>query len=126
MSRLHQPLNICHFLLCFALLASSVGCQLGSVAGPADDGTSDLSGISSAPSGYPWSPAVTIGPAGGEVSFGNMTLVFPQGALDREEHIAVRTLDASNLRFEFAPYGLELNRPLRTHHDQESLLTTVA
>ena len=64
--------------------------------------------------------ATRIGPAGGTVSNGDVTVTIPKGALDREQPIAITTVGdavpdrytAASPRFRFEPAGIFFNRPL--------------
>ena len=53
-----------------------------------------------------------IGPDGGEISFMNVTLEFPQGALTEPTYIVMRHMDRSELRVEFGPHGTQFARPV--------------
>ncbi|UCH83733.1 MAG: hypothetical protein JSW50_14995 [Candidatus Latescibacterota bacterium] len=49
---------------------------------------------------------------GGKVTNGHVTLEFPPGALDEDTYITMCMVNKSNLVVEFAPHGIEFNKPV--------------
>ena len=58
-----------------------------------------------------------IGPAGGTISLGGVTLSVPKGALDRPVAITATVPAGSMLQVEFAPHGLQFDAPFTLTFD---------
>ena len=58
-----------------------------------------------------------IGPAGGTISLGGVTLSVPKGALDQPVAITATVPAGSSLQVEFAPHGLQFNSPFTLTFD---------
>jgi hypothetical protein len=70
----------------------------------------------------------SIGEAGGTLTNGFVTLVFPEGAVDDDTYITIRMLDEVQFIFELLPHGIQFDAPVTVilHLEQTTAAGNVA